>query len=85
MEVKKEEAPVVAKAPEPVKPVEQPKVEEKPVSTPTEPAEPEVIKARTVKLSGPNIVGKITLPTVPDRRNNPVASSSDRRSCKTQA
>ncbi|WP_421942207.1 translation initiation factor IF-2 [Pedobacter sp.] len=82
VEVKKEEAPVVAKAPEPVKPVEQPKVEEKPVSTPTEPAEPEVIKARTVKLSGPNIVGKITLPTVPDRRNNPVASSSDSEAAK---
>ncbi|SES16435.1 translation initiation factor IF-2 [Pedobacter rhizosphaerae] len=82
VEVKKEEAPVVAKAPEPVKPVEQPKPEVKPASTPTEPAGPEVIKARTVKLSGPNIVGKITLPTVPDRRNNPVASSSDSEAAK---
>jgi len=79
VEVKKEEAPAapVAKAPEPVKPVEKPKAEEKPATT-----EPEVIKARTVKLSGPNIVGKITLPTTPDRRNSPVASSSDSEAAK---
>ncbi|QPH37746.1 translation initiation factor IF-2 [Pedobacter endophyticus] len=78
-EVKKEEAPAApaAKAPEPVKPVEKPKAEEKPSTT-----EPEVIKARTVKLSGPNIVGKITLPTTPDRRNSPVASSSDSEAAK---
>ena len=36
----------------------------------------EVIKARSVKLSGPNIIGKIVLPTTPDRRNQPVASSA---------
>jgi len=84
VEVKKEEAPV-AKAPEVPKPVEQPKVvtpTPKVETPPTPPSEPEVIKARTVKLSGPNIVGKITLPTTPDRRNNPVASSSDSEAAK---
>ena len=74
--VVKAEEPVAAK-PEPVKPVE-----EKPVPAPApSPAKPEapkdeVIKARSVKLSGPNIIGKIELPTTPDRRNQPVASSS---------
>jgi len=95
VEVKKEETPAapapmpapVAKAPEPVKPVEQPKAEEKPAEAkPAEvkPAtnEPEVIKARTVKLTGPNIIGKIVLPTTPDRRNGPVASSSDSEAAK---
>ena len=95
VEVKKEETPAapaptpapVAKAPEPAKPVEQPKAEEKPVEAkPAEvkPAtnEPEVIKARTVKLTGPNIIGKIVLPTTPDRRNGPVASSSDSEAAK---
>ena len=97
VEVKKEEAPIstpkVEEAPKPV--VEQPKVEVKPVEVkPTEvkPAEvkpappvsnePEVIKARTVKLTGPNIIGKIVLPTTPDRRNGPVASSSDSEAAK---
>ena len=40
------------------------------------PAQNEVIKARSVKLSGPNIVGKIELPVSHDRRNQPVASSA---------
>lgn len=91
VEVKKEETPAptapVAKAPEPVKPVEQPKAEEKPAEVkPVEVKpvsnEPEVIKARTVKLTGPNIIGKIVLPTTPDRRNGPVASSSDSEAAK---
>jgi len=90
IDVKKEEAPtpVVAKAEEKPAPVtEQPKVEQKPVEqkpAPTTPAssEPEVIKARTVKLTGPNIIGKIELPTTPDRRNGPVASSSDSEAAK---
>lgn len=89
--VAKEEKPVEAPKPveQPVKAVEPVKIEEKPeaskpVETKPEPApakpveEPqdEVIKARSVKLSGPNIIGKIVLPTTPDRRNQPVASSS---------
>ncbi|RQO79797.1 translation initiation factor IF-2 [Pedobacter sp. KBW01] len=93
VEVKKEETPApapaapvaaapVAKAPEPVKPIEQPKAEEKPVDTKPVSNEPEVIKARTVKLTGPNIIGKIVLPTTPDRRNGPVASSSDSEAAK---
>ncbi|MFA6275468.1 MAG: translation initiation factor IF-2 [Pedobacter sp.] len=78
-EVKEEKAPVVEakveekpKAPTPVTPVAE---------TPTSPDD-EVIKARSVKLSGPNIVGKIVLPTTPDRRNQPVASSGDSEAAK---
>ncbi len=94
VEVKKEETPApaptpapvaaapVAKAPEPEKPVEQPKAEEKPAEVKPVSNEPEVIKARTVKLTGPNIIGKIVLPTTPDRRNGPVASSSDSEAAK---
>ncbi|PWS27670.1 translation initiation factor IF-2 [Pedobacter yonginense] len=93
VEAKKEETPVApkveapaVKAEEPAKPVvEQPKAEEKPAEVkPTPPVsnEPEVIKARTVKLTGPNIIGKIVLPTTPDRRNGPVASSSDSEAAK---
>ena len=83
-EVKKVETPV-EKAPEVVKPIaEKPKVEDKPVEVKKDdkPAEPEVMKARSVKLSGPNIIGKIVLPTTPDRRNGPVASSSDSEAAK---
>ncbi|WP_316796622.1 translation initiation factor IF-2 [Pedobacter agri] len=92
VEAKKEEAPVVqtpvqasppaAKAETPAKPVEQPKVEEKPAEVKPATNEPEVMKARTVKLTGPNIIGKIVLPTTPDRRNGPVASSSDSEAAK---
>ncbi|MCY1516641.1 Elongation factor 4 [compost metagenome] len=41
-----------------------------------------MIKARSVKLSGPNIIGKIVLPTTPDRRSQPVASSGDSEAAK---
>ena len=78
---KAEEPPV--KAPEPAKtekpveaPAAKPEVKAEPVKKAEEPRD-EVIKARSVKLSGPNIVGKIELPTTPDRRSQPVASSSD--------
>jgi translation initiation factor IF-2 len=78
-EVKEEKAPVVEakveekpKAPQPVAPVAE---------TPASPDD-EVIKARSVKLSGPNIIGKIVLPTTPDRRNQPVASSGDSEAAK---
>ena len=92
VEEKPAPAPVVAaeKAP-----VETPKVEEKPVVkeqvapkapeipvAETPKAEDDVIKARSVKLSGPNIIGKIVLPTTPDRRNQPVASSNDSEAAK---
>lgn len=56
------------------KAVETPKVEK--------PEEVEVIKARSVKLSGPNIIGKIVLPTTPDRKSSPVASSADSNDAK---
>ncbi|TDQ09367.1 translation initiation factor IF-2 [Pedobacter metabolipauper] len=83
---------------EEAKPVEQPKAEEKPVvkaapvvAPAPAAAEPpkvektdevEVIKARSVKLSGPNIIGKIVLPTTPDRKSQPVASSADSADAK---
>jgi len=91
VEAKKEETPStpapvaetpVVKTAEPVKPVEQPKAEEKTADAKPANNEPEIIKARTVKLSGPNIIGKIDLPTAPDRRNGPVASSSDSEAAK---
>jgi len=59
--------PVKEAAPaQPVK--EEPKVEN---------TDNDVIKARSVKLSGPNIIGKITLPVTPDRKSQPVASSAE--------
>jgi translation initiation factor IF-2 len=97
VEEKKVEEKPVEKAPEPVvakeeKPVEAAKpIEEKPVKVETPPVvkpevpvapKDEVIKARSVKLTGPNIIGKIVLPTTPDRRSQPVASSSDSEAAK---
>jgi len=73
--------PVVSKAPEA-------KVQEttEPIATPVAetasaeeaaPAESEVIRARADRLSGPNVVGKMTLPVNQPKRNQPVASSSN--------
>jgi translation initiation factor IF-2 len=82
-----EEKPVETPAPAAVAPV----VPATPV-TPTPPVAPvaetpkaddnEVIKARSVKLSGPNIIGKITLPVTPDRKSSPVASSGESAEAK---
>jgi translation initiation factor IF-2 len=82
-----EEKPVETPAPAAVAPV----VPATPV-TPTPPVAPvaetpkaddnEVIKARSVKLSGPNIIGKITLPITPDRKSSPVASSGESAEAK---
>ncbi|RZK78658.1 MAG: translation initiation factor IF-2 [Pedobacter sp.] len=82
-----EEKPVETPAPEAVAPV----VPATPV-TPAPPVAPvvetpkaddnEVIKARSVKLSGPNIIGKITLPVTPDRKSSPVASSGESAEAK---
>jgi translation initiation factor IF-2 len=76
-EVKKEVAPEAPKAEEVKTPVAAAPV------TPTPPAgtgdeeggDPDVIRAKAERLSGPNIIGKITLPVTPKR--NPVASSSN--------
>lgn len=71
-EVKSEEkpapTPAVTPAPAPAPPaaVEPPQPAEQ---------EPEVIRAKAARLSGPNVVGKIQLP-VNEPRRNPVASSS---------
>jgi translation initiation factor IF-2 len=82
-----EEKPVETPAPAAVAPV----VPASPV-TPASPVAPvaetpkaddnEVIKARSVKLSGPNIIGKITLPVTPDRKSSPVASSGESAEAK---
>lgn len=96
-EEKPVEAPKVAEQPakpeERVERLESVKEEKPTENAPVAKAEPiktkkeeepkdEVIKARSVKLSGPNIIGKIELPTAPDRRNQPVASSSDSEAAK---
>lgn len=77
-EVKIEEKPRTVESPvvkaEPVKEVVAPKIEKT--------DEVEVIKARSVKLSGPNIIGKIVLPTTPERKSQPVASSADSNDAK---
>jgi len=87
---------VVAETPKPIeKPVEAPKpaapATPAPTPTPTpapeapkadKPEEVEVIKARSVKLSGPNIIGKIVLPTTPERKSQPVASSNESAEAK---
>ncbi|ATP58489.1 translation initiation factor IF-2 [Pedobacter ginsengisoli] len=75
------EQPVVVKAPEPVVPKAAP-VTPPPAPKVEKPEESEVIKARSVKLSGPNIIGKIVLPTTPDRKSQPVASSADSADAK---
>jgi len=69
-EAARPEAEPAAKAAEAPKPAE-------PAPAPEKTDENEVIKARSVKLSGPNIIGKITLPVTPERRSQPVASSAD--------
>ncbi len=82
--VAKEEKPVEAVKPAepvPVKIESAPPIVEKP-KAPAEAPKDEVIKARSVKLTGPNIIGKIILPTTPDRRSQPVASSSDSEAAK---
>ncbi|MEX8546228.1 MAG: translation initiation factor IF-2 [Mucilaginibacter sp.] len=77
------EAQVAAKAPEVKTPVAVvPPAVPAPVAqaAPTEeaPAESEVIRARADRLTGPNVVGRITLPVNPPKRGNqPVASSSN--------
>ena len=63
-----------------------PKVEEKKPEVPKAPTGPvakesNILVTRTVKLSGPNIVGKITLPVTPDRRS-PIATSGDNNAAK---
>ena len=73
-EVKPESAPVEVKAIEPV--AESKVTVETPAETTDEAAEPEVIRAKAERLTGPNVIGKIQLPVNPPKRN-PVASSSN--------
>jgi translation initiation factor IF-2 len=84
-EVKKEEAPVVEAPVVPVvaavepPPVSVPVVEAPQVAVADEPQEPEVIRAKAERLTGPNVIGKIQLPVNAPKRN-PVASSSNTNS-----
>jgi translation initiation factor IF-2 len=74
-EVSKEIVAEVVKAPVPV--VEPPApVVHPPEENIEEPQEPEVIRAKAERLTGPNVVGRIQLPVNPPKRN-PVASSSN--------
>jgi translation initiation factor IF-2 len=91
-EVKKEVPPVAAPAVEPVVAAAEPAPEAAPpvVAPPAEvtppvaaatdePHEPEVIRAKAERLTGPNVIGKIQLPVNAPKRN-PVASSSNTNS-----
>jgi translation initiation factor IF-2 len=60
-------------------PVVEPKAVEPPIETVDEPQEPEVIRAKAERLTGPNVIGKIQLPVNAPKRN-PVASSSNTNS-----
>lgn len=70
------------KAPEPKKEkAEAPKEAPKPVAEEVKSAEPkstepEIVKTKVEKLSGPTVVGKIELPKTPVKKKKPVASSS---------
>ena len=81
-EVVKPEAPIESKPAAPVAqaPTAAPVTPEP--SKADKPEEVEVIKARSVKLSGPNIIGKIVLPTTPERKSQPVASSAESADAK---
>jgi translation initiation factor IF-2 len=78
-EVKKEVAPEAPKAVEVKAPVATPPAAPTPAPAAgtgnEEGGDPDVIRAKAERLSGPNIIGKITLPVTPKR--NPVASSSN--------
>ena len=79
VEVKKEAEPVatpVVKAEAPVTPPPAAVKEQPPVVVSEEPQEPEVIRAKAERLTGPNVIGKIQLPVNAPKRN-PVASSSN--------
>jgi translation initiation factor IF-2 len=79
-EIVPEPEPVVVSAPVAVE--AETKVEAPaPVAEPAhdEPQEPEVIRAKAERLTGPNIIGKIQLPVNAPKRN-PVASSSNTNS-----
>jgi translation initiation factor IF-2 len=80
--VKEQPKPVVTEAPKqevkkeepiPVKEEVKPEVQ---AEAPAEAPEPEVIRAKAERLTGPNVIGKIQLPTDAPKRN-PVASSSN--------
>ncbi len=78
-EVKPKEEVKAEKAPEPAPVIKVEAPVEKPAETNDEPQEPEVIRAKAERLTGPNIIGKIQLPVNPPKRN-PVASSSNTNS-----
>lgn len=78
-EPNKKQAPAPAQRPVAAKPNPKPvaSVEKKENIKPTKPAEPEMVKARVEKLTGPVVVGKIELPVKQEKKKKPVASSSN--------
>tara|TARA_R110002050_G_scaffold149463_1_gene276053 strand:+ start:96146 stop:98989 length:2844 start_codon:yes stop_codon:yes gene_type:complete len=68
---KKQKQPKVEKKPTPVAPQPEPKQPK------ARPAEPEMLKTNVAKLAGPTVVGKIELPTKPEKKKKPVASSNN--------
>ncbi len=82
----KKETPKAAPKPvtKPTPKVVTPKVVSKPVPVAPapivkskKPAEPEMVKTRVEKLTGPTIVGKIVLPVKQEKKKKPVASSAN--------
>lgn len=78
-EPNKKQAPAPAQKPVAAKPAPKPvaSVEKKENIKPSKPAEPEMVKARVEKLTGPVVVGKIELPVKQEKKKKPVASSSN--------
>ncbi|WP_026897270.1 translation initiation factor IF-2 [Daejeonella oryzae] len=85
VEIKKEEVPVAIpekpkaqeEKPKPETPKPEVKAEEKPDVPASSTGAPELFRTKTDRLTGPNVIGKIELPTQPARRGQPVASSSN--------
>jgi len=83
-EVKKEAAPQPPVAEAPVVAAPAPAPASEPETQADEPQEPEVIRAKAERLTGPNVIGKIQLPVDAPKRN-PVASSSNTNSNSNSA
>ena len=82
----KKEIPANKASEKPKAEIVKPKVEEKKSETESDskpqdlgitPQPPELFRAKTDRLTGPNVIGRIELPSQPARRGQPVASSSN--------
>ena len=75
---KKDEAPAETKEEAPVAPKAEEKAEE-PAKAPAAKAEPEVVRAKVEKLSGPTVVGKIELPVEKKRTSSKPGEDGKRK------